>query len=420
MIEPDLIDHGLRAFAAAVAPHLDGWSVEPDERLGHLVHLVKGQDRLTLLGSFASVAGRAVVTVCEPDTDHRGRLSRRSRPEITVSMLRDPRAVARDIERRLVPDALAFLVECRAEIAELDAADAARRDAVGRLLEEVPDARVRHFDGSSEIRFDRPVPGLVKLGGAAQLLGIELKYVPVDTARRLLAALVPHGTIPVTEAPATGDHNEGSSPLVWVVLDGPPGPVPGRFVELEDAEGRSVAVAHWVERPDRLWSLGPLAAAPRGHPDASAAQPRFLPGGETTDRKGGDAVPVNDTEQGPGWSPEYEPWRHAGWYVTNVRYPGGAVGCVSRNYPDRRWRIVCSDLDVSFATRDAAARAERLLTLHLAEAAPADEVLDRLAGILDGTEWSPDTLDTIAAVLRSAGRTVGDRRPADELRNGEP
>lgn len=66
------------------------------------------------------------------------------------------------------------------------------------------------------------------------------------------------------------------------------------------------------------------------------------------------------------WTPEYEPWRHGGWYVTNVRYPSGAVGCVSRNYPDRKWRIVCDsrpwETAATFPTRDAAARAERART----------------------------------------------------------
>jgi hypothetical protein len=46
--------------------------------------------------------------------------------------------------------------------------------------------------------------------------------------------------------------------------------------------------------------------------------------------------------------------------VDNLRYPSGAVGCVSRNYPDKKWRIVCADQDdVTYASRDAAARAER-------------------------------------------------------------
>jgi hypothetical protein len=67
------------------------------------------------------------------------------------------------------------------------------------------------------------------------------------------------------------------------------------------------------------------------------------------------------------WTPEYAPWRHGGWYVTNIHYPSGAVGCVSRNYADRKWRIVCSDAypgspnDRTFLIRDDAARAEREL-----------------------------------------------------------
>lgn len=57
---------------------------------------------------------------------------------------------------------------------------------------------------------------------------------------------------------------------------------------------------------------------------------------------------------------DYSPWRHGGWYVHDVRYPSGAVGCVSRNYDDHKWRIVCDDRrgDHTYPTRDAAARAE--------------------------------------------------------------
>jgi hypothetical protein len=59
-------------------------------------------------------------------------------------------------------------------------------------------------------------------------------------------------------------------------------------------------------------------------------------------------------------------WRHGGWYVDNVRYPSGACGCVSRNYPDRKWRIACDprpfDQQPTFKSRDDAARAEWLLS----------------------------------------------------------
>lgn len=58
----------------------------------------------------------------------------------------------------------------------------------------------------------------------------------------------------------------------------------------------------------------------------------------------------------------YERWRHGGWYVLNVRYPSGAVGCVSRNYADRKWRIACDHREFeqqpTFKTRDEAAAAE--------------------------------------------------------------
>lgn len=61
----------------------------------------------------------------------------------------------------------------------------------------------------------------------------------------------------------------------------------------------------------------------------------------------------------------YSPWRHGGWY-TSVRYPSGACGCVSRNYADGKWRIVCDnrrtwpgeDGDYTYPSRDAAAQAE--------------------------------------------------------------
>jgi len=62
----------------------------------------------------------------------------------------------------------------------------------------------------------------------------------------------------------------------------------------------------------------------------------------------------------------YTPWRHGGWYVSEVRYASGACGCVSRNYPDRKWRIVCDSRPFeerpTFKSRNEAARAEFLLT----------------------------------------------------------
>lgn len=62
------------------------------------------------------------------------------------------------------------------------------------------------------------------------------------------------------------------------------------------------------------------------------------------------------------WEPSYSHWRHGGWYVNNVRYKSGACGCVSNNYADKKWRIVCGrPHEETFPTRDAAARAEHAL-----------------------------------------------------------
>lgn len=40
-----------------------------------------------------------------------------------------------------------------------------------------------------------------------------------------------------------------------IVFDGPPGPEAGRFVEVEDATGKSISFGEWTKRPDGYWAL---------------------------------------------------------------------------------------------------------------------------------------------------------------------
>lgn len=68
------------------------------------------------------------------------------------------------------------------------------------------------------------------------------------------------------------------------------------------------------------------------------------------------------------WQPEYERWRHGGWYVTNVHYPCGAIGCVHNNAGDGKWYIENDPSKTAFPTRDAAARAERVAVAILTRA----------------------------------------------------
>lgn len=96
------------------------------------------------------------------------------------------------------------------------------------------------------------------------------------------------------------------------------------------------------------------------------------------------------------WTPIFEPWRHGGWYVMNVRYPSGAVGCVSRNYSDGKWRIACDprpfEEQPTFRTRDEAARAERALVESMRGGRVMFEdictqLADGDAHLMDGRYW---------------------------------
>jgi hypothetical protein len=50
-----------------------------------------------------------------------------------------------------------------------------------------------------------------------------------------------------------------TSPYIDIVFDGPPGPEPGRFIEVEDAKGNSIRFGEWIERKDGKWVLASSA-----------------------------------------------------------------------------------------------------------------------------------------------------------------
>lgn len=43
--------------------------------------------------------------------------------------------------------------------------------------------------------------------------------------------------------------------FVDIVFDGPPGPVAGRFVEVENEDGASVSIGEWIQRTDGYWAF---------------------------------------------------------------------------------------------------------------------------------------------------------------------
>lgn len=42
---------------------------------------------------------------------------------------------------------------------------------------------------------------------------------------------------------------------IQIVFDGPPSHKGPRFVEVENAEGKSINAGAWIERPDGYWAL---------------------------------------------------------------------------------------------------------------------------------------------------------------------
>ncbi len=58
-------------------------------------------------------------------------------------------------------------------------------------------------------------------------------------------------------------HTPPTPRYIEFVIDGPPGPEPGRFVEVEDESGASARPGVWIERPGGHWALRvPLPAPP--------------------------------------------------------------------------------------------------------------------------------------------------------------
>ena len=74
-----------------------------------------------------------------------------------------------------------------------------------------------------------------------------------------------------------------------IVFDGPPGPESGRFVEAEDANGKSIRFGQWIERVDGRWVLRITAAdfrKPRRAVDVAEVQAALDRAAERVRREG--------------------------------------------------------------------------------------------------------------------------------------
>lgn len=73
-----------------------------------------------------------------------------------------------------------------------------------------------------------------------------------------------HGADADCEQPQASSAQSAPAGELRVVFDAPPGPEGGRFIEVEDAEGKSFNAGEWRQRNDGLWELVIIFAQPQG------------------------------------------------------------------------------------------------------------------------------------------------------------
>lgn len=69
---------------------------------------------------------------------------------------------------------------------------------------------------------------------------------PVWGTEHLDTTLLPQPTTPELDT---------ESITIEILFDGPPGTIAGRFIEVEDTQGRGIKWGDWVDRGDGTWAL---------------------------------------------------------------------------------------------------------------------------------------------------------------------
>lgn len=204
------------------------------------------------------------------------------------------------------------------------------------------------------------------------------------------------------------------------------------FVDLIGVEGlrqahrAEVNNALYANSPDALAFLArplPSTEALLDYPELFERFPKAASKVRVKDRQMPDFKPPQD------WEPAFSRWRHGGWYVNNVRYPSGAVGCVSNNYQDKKWRIACDDRrlnlgepgDFTFSSRDAAARAESALVKSLEyDITMQQERKVPKANALSQVEWQELGGEELVSCIQNSGFSVSGPTDIRAAENGEP
>jgi hypothetical protein len=197
--------NAITVFASAVAAALGaGWQAVPShERAAYVRHRDGRGLFLYAMTQPWSARGRCEVTGEYPP----GQAWRRRRVSVTVSMGRDPRAVARDLERRLLPAyGPEFAAALESEAAEAIAAES-RESFVAAVLAAVPGSeRVTAGVPDHEARLRLRGHGYrhdvrVRTGMDGTVADLDLRGLVAAEALAMLAAL---GAVAEAPEPAHG------------------------------------------------------------------------------------------------------------------------------------------------------------------------------------------------------------------------
>jgi hypothetical protein len=196
-----MTDAELRDVAHAVAPHLSGFRVAPDQGNPHNAYLRHSDGRVLIIGRpWPRVDGRVEIRGGYPEHPDAYRLA--SRPAITVRADRGGAVIAREITRRLLPGYEQALQVTRQAIAK-DAADLlGRRQVAARLAAAIGGATVRE-DGRHEINVYWYQDGTGRGAGKARVWG-DGSHVSFDVSCESAA---------VAERVATAVAGRGARPL---------------------------------------------------------------------------------------------------------------------------------------------------------------------------------------------------------------
>lgn len=176
-----------RQIAREVAPLLgEGWVFDDRDSAGASIAGPDDAELFFYLGYGSK--GKVTISSSYPNGTYQ-KVWKYDRFEIGVSVSRGAAVIAKEIQRRLLPDYLPELARVRQAIADHDAAEA-RRDSVAEVLGKIVGSEAR--GGEIRLYHSGGYHGAINVGHGGDNVRIELGGLSSEQAELILSALVAH------------------------------------------------------------------------------------------------------------------------------------------------------------------------------------------------------------------------------------